>query len=285
MTRIKKGISYFDIDCHFESDVAIRRLVARCGAQAKLAYIETCLHAYRDYGYYLPLNDADLEIIAYDCGLELADYNTILKHMLEVGLFVTKSSSDQMVITSKRMQQTFRAARGYKAKIDENYRILPDDQNGGQNALPDTQKEDKIPYEGENCGENALPDTQKEEKSPDKVDKIRVEKSREEQRDIVGQAIRHLNAKTGKDFKPSSSATKRHIQARINDGYTLDDLIAVIDLKTKQWLNDKKMAPYLRPETLFGTKFEGYLNEGRKAVCDHGFTPATVITISDDRPY
>ena len=41
----------------------------------------------------------------------------------------------------------------------------------------------------------------------------------------------------------------------------MDDFKRVIDTKVKQWLNDDNMRKYLRPETLFGTKFEAYLNE------------------------
>jgi uncharacterized phage protein (TIGR02220 family)/predicted phage replisome organizer len=53
---------------------------------------------------------------------------------------------------------------------------------------------------------------------------------------------------------------KKHIRARWNEKYTLDDFKTVIDKKAKQWL-DTKDAMYLRPETLFGTKFDGYLNQ------------------------
>ena len=31
-----------------------------------------------------------------------------------------------------------------------------------------------------------------------------------------------------------------------------------------EWINDKTMNKFLRPETLFGTKFEGYLNQQMK---------------------
>ena len=31
--------------------------------------------------------------------------------------------------------------------------------------------------------------------------------------------------------------------------------------KVNQWLDDPEMSKYLRPETLYGKKFEGYLNE------------------------
>ena len=44
------------------------------------------------------------------------------------------------------------------------------------------------------------------------------------------------------------------------EGYTVEDFVAVIDKKCAEWLHDPKMRAYLRPETLFGSKFEGYLN-------------------------
>ena len=73
--------------------------------------------------------------------------------------------------------------------------------------------------------------------------------------------IRYLNEKTGKNYKHSTKATRQSIHARMKEGFTVDDFKAVIDIKTAQWLKDSKMNSYLRPETLFGTKFEGYLNE------------------------
>ena len=76
--------------------------------------------------------------------------------------------------------------------------------------------------------------------------------------------IKHLNDKTGKNFKPSTAKTKELIKARWNDGQRLDDFKKVIDTKTKEWSKDPKMSKYLRPETLFGTKFESYRNEETK---------------------
>ena len=72
--------------------------------------------------------------------------------------------------------------------------------------------------------------------------------------------IKYLNQKTGKNFREGKE-TLRHIRARWNAGYRLEDFQRVIDIKTEQWLKDPKMAKYLRPETLFGTKFDSYLNE------------------------
>ena len=76
----------------------------------------------------------------------------------------------------------------------------------------------------------------------------------------VAQVVDYLNQVTGSKYKASTDATKRHIKARLNDGYGFDDFKAVIDKKAAQWMGGD-MEKYLRPETLFGSKFESYLNE------------------------
>lgn len=76
--------------------------------------------------------------------------------------------------------------------------------------------------------------------------------------------VDYLNEKTGKNFKHKTPKTRKFIEARWNQDFRLDDFKKVIDVKSDEWLNtgsDK----YLRPETLFGTKFEGYLNQKTKS--------------------
>jgi uncharacterized phage protein (TIGR02220 family) len=73
--------------------------------------------------------------------------------------------------------------------------------------------------------------------------------------------IEHLNEKTGKNFRSSTKETQRSIRARFNEGFTFDDFLTVINNKSEKWRNDQNMVDYLRPQTLFGTKFEAYLNE------------------------
>jgi len=76
--------------------------------------------------------------------------------------------------------------------------------------------------------------------------------------------IDYLNYKSGKNFSHLSKGTRTKIKARWGDNgsrMSLQDFKTVIDNKVNQWLNDSKMVSYLRPETLFGTKFESYLNE------------------------
>lgn len=88
------------------------------------------------------------------------------------------------------------------------------------------------------------------------------EKNEKNDKELYISIVEYLNSKTNKNFKSTSKTTQNIINARINEGFTIDDFKKVIDHKTTSWINDVKMSEYLRPQTLFGTKFESYLNEG-----------------------
>ncbi|MBT4681542.1 MAG: hypothetical protein HOB70_00700 [Chloroflexi bacterium] len=75
------------------------------------------------------------------------------------------------------------------------------------------------------------------------------------------QIIAFLNEATGKRFKPKNTATQRLIRARLSDGFTVEDFNKVIVVKSEQWKGNTEMERYLRPQTLFSNKFEGYLQE------------------------
>lgn len=75
--------------------------------------------------------------------------------------------------------------------------------------------------------------------------------------------IEHLNTVCGTKYKASSEQTKTLIRARERDGFTKEDFFTVIETMAEKWMNDPKMRDYLRPQTLFGTKFESYLNTPR----------------------
>lgn len=79
-------------------------------------------------------------------------------------------------------------------------------------------------------------------------------------KDIYCFVIDYLNQSIGSKYKATSRETQRLIHARLEESFTVDDFKTVIDKKTKEWLNTD-MAKYLRPSTLFGTKFEQYLNQ------------------------
>lgn len=77
--------------------------------------------------------------------------------------------------------------------------------------------------------------------------------------EIVGM----LNEAAGTAYRPTSKKTRQLIHARWAEGYRAEDFAAVIETMARAWGGDPKMCAYLRPETLFGTKFESYLNRRR----------------------
>jgi len=89
---------------------------------------------------------------------------------------------------------------------------------------------------------------------------IEEEKELERKKDIYISIVSYLNEKAGTKYKHTSAKTKTAINARLAEGFTVEDFKTVINKKCAEWLGDEKMEKYLRPETLFGTKFEGYLN-------------------------
>lgn len=72
--------------------------------------------------------------------------------------------------------------------------------------------------------------------------------------------IGYLNTMACTRYKSTTPKTRALIKARWEEGFKEIDFDTVIKKKCDSWLGTD-MEKYLRPETLFGTKFEGYLNE------------------------
>lgn len=94
------------------------------------------------------------------------------------------------------------------------------------------------PSKGEGCGEGEIP---------------------------FAEIVAALNGAAGTSYRASSEKTRRLIRARWAEGYRLPDFEAVVAAMAARWRGDAKMSAYLRPETLFGPKFEGYRELARQA--------------------
>lgn len=70
-----------------------------------------------------------------------------------------------------------------------------------------------------------------------------------------------LNESTGKNYRHTTKQTQSLIRARWYEGFTVDDFRRVITGRVEKWRGDAKMNEYLRPQTLFGGKFEAYLQD------------------------
>lgn len=74
-----------------------------------------------------------------------------------------------------------------------------------------------------------------------------------------------------RSFTKTSKSTRSKISARLKEGFTVDDFKDVIFYKYNQWVkkpvqfnNGVTSETYYRPDTLFSTNFENYLQEYRK---------------------
>ena len=90
-----------------------------------------------------------------------------------------------------------------------------------------------------------------------------LSKKKENNNNIYSLVIDYLNKKANTNYRPTTKNTQSFINARVKEGYAVEDFKKVIDSKSKEWLNTD-FEKYLRPATLFGTKFENYLNEANK---------------------
>ena len=93
-----------------------------------------------------------------------------------------------------------------------------------------------------------------EEELEEELDKERDSK-------YIVEIINYLNDVAGRNYRTTTRKTRSLIRARMNEGFTVDDFKKVIDIKNDEWKDDPKMQKFIRPETLFGTKFESYLNQ------------------------
>jgi len=85
---------------------------------------------------------------------------------------------------------------------------------------------------------------------------------------LRSQIIEYLNKITGAKYKPNTPATVKCINARIKEGFTLENFRYVIEVKWIEWegkftKDGKNMEDWMRPITLFSTKFESYLNQAK----------------------
>lgn len=90
--------------------------------------------------------------------------------------------------------------------------------------------------------------------------------------------LSYMNSRLGTQLRYCDS-THTKISARFAEGYTVEDFIIVIDTKAKDWLGTKD-ARYLRPETLFGTKFGSYRNQHILETAASGFMEGSFDTDS-----
>lgn len=136
---------------------------------------------------------------------------------------------------------------------------FPETENHGFEDCKTMVSEEQKPWFPEN-GENEKPKTRQ-----DKTGYIDVSSETSDMKSPADDGVPYseivsaLNEAAGTSYKPTSKKTRSLILARWREGFRLADFEAVVASRCAEWRGDPKMCRYLRPETLFGAKFEGYL--------------------------
>lgn len=175
--------------------------------------------------------------------------------------FIIPFESGVIVIKHWRMNNYLQNDRKKSTNYQEELKML-DISSGGEYFL----KENLI-NKGSNeiCIQNGSNVYTQYSIDKNSIDKNNIDIYIPAKQDIIPykEIIDYLNFKTNSNYKYTTQKTKDLIKARLNEKFTLEDFKKVIDNKFNDW-NNTDMAKYLRPETLFGNKFEGYLNEKSK---------------------
>lgn len=128
--------------------------------------------------------------------------------------------------------------------------------------LEKMKRENFIESQHENGSKGGRPKKPKE--NPRVLDGLSQSKPKENpienDNENINVIINYLNKVLSTKYKSSSEYIKKNIRARLGEGFTPEDFYTVIDKKFKEWTGTK-MEKFLRPETLFGTKFQEYLNQ------------------------
>ena len=104
---------------------------------------------------------------------------------------------------------------------------------------------------------DALPDTNKKKEERRKIDDSVKNQNASSEKDkealkLSKEVMAQFNQRAGKSYKDHAGSEHiKHIRARLNEGYTVEELIEVIDHKVKELKGTENEAKWLNPTTMF----------------------------------
>ncbi len=126
---------------------------------------------------------------------------------------------------------------------------------------------EKTEYEPQKDHEWTVNELKQEDKELYNINNIQneeIKEAKKEKKDTYlderKQIIGYLNQRCGTRYSHSADYVKKVINARLNENHTVKEFYEVIDKKYEEW-RGTDMEKFLRPQTLFGTKFENYLSQ------------------------
>ena len=200
-----------------------------------------------------------------DMTLDEREVLVLLYRHMDFDTNIAGYTVNQLVVNSdKRLNLTTQKVRTILKKFEkEGYiELLTSGSKGKESTLKITIKQQLFNNNVTNISEQLQQvEGGKQQQSNNNV--TTLSKKKENNNNIYSLVIDYLNKKASTNYRATTKNTQSFINARVKEGYAVEDFKKVIDSKSREWLGTD-FEKYLRPATLFGTKFENYLNEANK---------------------
>nr|DAS19757.1 MAG TPA: Replication initiation and membrane attachment [Caudoviricetes sp.] len=264
---------WLKVDKKFFDNLFIKRLKHMPGGYTMtVIYIRLMLESLEDdcILYYEGYFDNLVQELALKLDVSEDDINMTVAYFTKCGLIQIDDDGHATLSQAKAMVESETNWAKYKREQRKNSQNLPKLENVQNkktisNSCPTEIELDKELEKDKELDKEYIlsgkPDfTFPDWLTPEMIEEITKGKP---EKYLVRIPLAYLNHSVGKNYKYLEKNLK-HIIARFNEGYTLEDFKQVIDVKTEEWKDDPEFFKYLRPETLFGSKFDSYLNQKPK---------------------
>ena len=269
----KTGLTSFHLDVDIFQDEKVQFVSARFGWKGEAVLIRLLCKIYRQ-GYYVDWNDDIALLFAKGVGDGCSDacVKDVVFELLKRGFFDRSIFERFSILTSHRIQEQYFTAcvRRKKVSYIPDYILIDISEYDNlclpsQNASTPNQNVDILDENANTLSKND--DIFKQSKVKEsKVKESKGENTppQEAHFETAKKIIAHLNAITGRHYDPANNSYFWHIQKRLQEGYNYEQFVHVVDVKATDWLDDPKMTSNLNPKTLFGDKFDIYVNQPAK---------------------
>ena len=270
---------WLKVDKKFFDNLFIKRLKHMPGGYTMtVIYIRLMLESLEDdcILYYEGYFDNLVQELALKLDVSEDDINMTVAYFTKCGLIQIDDDGHATLSQAKAMVESETNWAKYKRDQRKNSQNLPKLENVQKletvsNSYPTEKEIDKeleleleLKLDKEYIVEQNSPTEQSSEYIfPEWLDENSIKDLEKTKNKEFWIPIVYLNQVANKRYK-FVDKTKKFLLARFNEGYTLEDFKQVIDVKTEEWKDNPEFFKYLRPETLFGSKFDSYLNQKPK---------------------
>jgi len=237
----KKGLDYFPLDVILDESMEL--IEVDYGLEGFAIIIKLYQRIYKNC-YYVEADDTGIKLLSRYLNVDIELLKKVIETAIGYRIFDFKMNKNHKILTSEGIQKRYFTAIERRLSVDIIQEYILIDINDYINRI-------NVNINLINVTETGI--------NEDISTQSKVKKSKEENipyREIVN----ILNEVCKTTYKETTKKTRDFIKARFSEGFTLKDFKTVIQIKYTEW-NNTDMKKYLRPETLFSPKFEGYLNQ------------------------